>query len=163
MPDEFIRAVLENDIKRVNRDLKKGRDPNIPDEYGWIALNRAATTSHVRIAELLIRAGSSLSARGTEGWTPLHLAAASESKLVLAVLIRAGANVNDQSSLGDTPLHLCVKSDRVTALLGTEAARRLLKAGARVDVINSEGPSPLEKAEALGVSKLADMFRLYLR
>lgn len=162
MPDEFIRAVLQNDIKRVRRDLDNGRDPNLADEYGWTALHRAATTSHVEIAQLLIRAGSSLTAQGTEGWTPLHLAAASESKAVLALLIKAGADVNALSTRGDTPLHLCVKSDRVTAFVGTEAARCLLKAGARVDVVNNKGLSPLTKADSLGASKLATLFRKFL-
>jgi hypothetical protein len=65
VPDEFIRALLQNDIKRVKRGLNGGRDPN-----------------------------------------------------------------------------------------STEMARRLLKAGARADVVNNEGLSPLTKAESLGVSKL---------
>lgn len=133
------------------------------DEYGWTALHQAATTPHVEIAKLLIQAGASLSTRGTEGWTALHLAAVSESKAVLALLIEAGADVNAQSSRGDIPLNLCIKSDRVTAFVGTEAARRLLKAGAKLDVVNSKGLSPLTKAESLGAAKLAALFRKFHR
>jgi ankyrin repeat protein len=142
--------------------VKKGRDPNLPDQYRWIALHRAAANNRARIAELLIDAGSSLTARGTEGWTPLHLAAASGSTDVVSVLIKAGSDVNDPSDRGDTPLHLCVMSDRVVAHVGLRAAPLLLKAGARVDISNKKGLSPLTKAETQGATKMAVCFRRYL-
>ncbi len=88
--DEFIRAVLQNDLKAIVRSLKAGRDPNLPDQYGWIALHRAAAEHRDRIAGVLVEAGSSLSAGGTEGWTPLHLAAVSHSERVVEILCVPG-------------------------------------------------------------------------
>ncbi len=156
--DEFIRAVLQNDLKAIVRSLKAGRDPNLPDQYGWIALHRAAAEHRDRIAGVLVEAGSSLSAGGTEGWTP-SLAAVSHSERVVEILLRAGADINSQSSHGDTPLHLCVMPENVDAVLGLRAPWLLLSAGANTGLKNNEGLTALEKAKAAGAKRVENCIR----
>ena len=43
--DPFIQAVIDNQREVVSTDLANGRNPNTPDEFGWIPLHRAAPIS----------------------------------------------------------------------------------------------------------------------
>lgn len=153
MKDSFIQAVISGDLRAVSDALREGRDPNQSDEYGWIALHRAAVNNTVEVARLLIASGSSLKARGTDGWTPLHLAAVSGSAGVAAALVEAGAEIDAISLHGDTPLHLCVISQSI------ETARILLLAGASLHIENRKGASPLSKAELGGPPGILDLLR----
>src|SRR5215470_18366939 len=94
MREPFIQAVIDDDSVAVAEGLAKGRDPNDADQYGWIPLHRAAANDSAQVAKLLLQAGSSLTATGTDGWTPLHLAAVSGSSEVVKILVAAGADIN---------------------------------------------------------------------
>lgn len=146
MPDAFIEAVIANDSHTVRAALARGRDPNLPDQYGWIALHRAAANNSAEVAMLLLDAGSSITATGTEEWTPLHLAAVSGSSRMVKVLVDAGAPIDAPSCYGDTPLHLCYE---------VSSARILLQAGADPDRLNHKGLSPWMKAEKYGDTEVA--------
>jgi len=54
MPDPFIQAVIDNDVEAVRAGLSDGRDPNFPDQYGWIPLHRAAANDSAEVAEILL-------------------------------------------------------------------------------------------------------------
>jgi hypothetical protein len=60
------------------------------------------------------------------------------------------------ASAGDTPLHLVVTSQCL------RGARLLVKAGARIDITNQKGLSPLTKAELKHETKIATYFRQHL-
>lgn len=156
MRDPFIEAVLEGNAEVVRAGLANGRDPNLPDQYGWIALHRAATCQNEEVGILLINAGSSLTATGTDEWTPLHLAAVSGSFPMVKVLVEAGAEVDALSYCGDTPLHLCVTS------CNGESAETLLKAGANPNLANQKGLTPLTKARSANCSSVADVINDWL-
>jgi uncharacterized protein len=156
MPDPFIQAVIDNDEEAVRAGLANGRDPNLPDQYGWIPLHRAAANNSARVAMLLLQAGSSLTAVGTDRWTPLHLAAVSGSSDMVKVLVEAGAEVDALSYCGDTPMHLCIISRSV------ESVQTLLQAGANPHLLNDAGVSPLAAAqeeECTGIVKLIERWR----
>jgi ankyrin repeat protein len=156
MQDSFIEAVRDGDIEAVRAGLANGRDPNLPDRYGWIALHRAATCENGEVGKLLIEAGSSLTATGTDEWTPLHLAAVSGSSTMVKVLAEAGADVNALSICGDTPLHLCVISRQA------ESAQTLLEAGANPNLENQKGLTPLAEANMDGSNAVADVIHHWL-
>ena len=156
MSDPFIEAVLDGDIEAVRSGLAHGRDPNIPDRHGWIALHRAATCQNEEIGNLLIEFGSSLTATGTDQWTPLHLAAVSGCFKMVKVLVDAGADIDALSVRGDTPLHLC------SASCSTESAQTLLEAGANAKLANHNGLSPLAKAKNDGCEALAHVIERWL-
>jgi ankyrin repeat protein len=153
MPDPFIQAVIDNDVEAVRTGLTNGRDPNLPDQFGWIPLHRAAANDSAEVAELLLRAGSSLVAIGTDDWTPLHLAAISGSSRMVKVLVAAGAPVDALSYCGDTPLHLAFYP---------ESAETLLKGGANPTILNLKGMTPLARAQNLGYSAVADVIRRWI-
>lgn len=94
MRDRFIQAVIDNDCDIVRAELANGRDPNAPDQYGWIPLHRAAANDSADVIQILLDAGSSLTAVGTDSWTPLHLAAVSSSTEAVRLLVKAGANIH---------------------------------------------------------------------
>jgi uncharacterized protein len=153
MRDPFIQAVIDDNEEAVRTGLANGRDPNLPDQYGWIPLHRAAANNSARVAKLLLQVGSSLSAVGTDRWTPLHLASVSGSSNVVKLLVEAGAEVDALSYCGDTPMHLCITSRSV------ESVQTLLQAGANPHRVNDEGVSPLAAAreeECTGIVKLIE-------
>jgi hypothetical protein len=80
------------------------------------------------------------------GRTPLHHAAQRGDSVMVSDLLSSGADPNLPDAAGHTPLHL------VAATLELRhpefAARRLLDGGARVDLRNARGLTPIEELEA---------------
>jgi hypothetical protein len=80
------------------------------------------------------------------GRTPLHHAAQLGDTRILAVLLAAGADPNQADGRGDTPLHLVAINPR---LRNPEfVARRLIDAGARLDLRNTRNRTPIQELEA---------------
>jgi ankyrin repeat protein len=153
MPDPFIQAVIDNDVEAVRTGLASGRDPNLPDRYCWIPLHRAAANDSAEVAEVLLQAGSSLVATGTDNWTPLHLAAVSGSSRMVKVLVEAGAPVDALSYCGDTPLHLAFYP---------QSAETLLMGGANPTLPNNKGVTPLANAQEKGYGPVAEVIRRWI-
>lgn len=151
IPDPFIQAVIDDQCEAVVDGLAGGRNPNTPDEFGWIPLHRAAANNSAAVAKILLQAGSSLTATGTDEWTPLHLAAVSGSSEVVELLIAAGADVDALSKFGDTPLHLCVTA------CDPKSAEMLLRAGAKPHPLNKRGLTPLVKARNQGCAPIVEL------
>ena len=123
---------------------------------GATALNEAAFHGHWRLCEFLIESGADVNgALPDTGETPLHAALCTADRsahdLVLGLLLARGADPNrttkpgvetggfmrDCRTRGETPLHRA-------AAFGTEhTIDLLLAAGARVDVKDMNGDSPL--------------------
>jgi ankyrin repeat protein len=91
------------------------------------------------LARWLVERGADIAARDSYGETPLH-ARAGHWQGQVAVLLELGADVQATDSRGDTPLH---KAARVG---NTRTARLLLEHGARTDVLNGQGLTPLALA-----------------
>ena len=74
------------------------------------------------------------------GRSPLHLAAAGNFTEVVSLLISHGADTNAQNSSQRTALHVAVACD------AKDAAVYMLENGARMDIKDEWGSSPLECA-----------------
>ena len=121
-----------------------------------LGLDGAAFHGHWRLCEFLLENGADANFVSPEnGETPLHAATSSRrSGNVVSVLLRAGADPNratipgketgafmrDVRTRGETPLH------RAAAFAAEETVQLLLDAGARVEVKDSNGDSPLSWA-----------------
>jgi len=100
---------------------------------------------HVRVAELLLKYGGNINARGTQGQTPLLRLLDDGSYeddhdhilIVAQLLLERGADVNATDEDHQTPLLLAIE------LWGYEIARLLLQHGADVKVENNWGRTPL--------------------
>lgn len=79
------------------------------------------------------------------GRTALHHAVQREDTGMIVALLAAGANPNQADGAGNTPLHLLAITP---GLRHPEfAARRLIDGGARVDMRNARGFTPIEELE----------------
>ena len=81
--------------------------------------------------------------------TPLHWAARSGQSEAALLLLGLGSNVNAQNKLGETPLHLATISPT-----GLGVIRDLLSHGARTDVRDNKGRSPLHRAAGTGRAEI---------
>jgi ankyrin repeat protein len=80
------------------------------------------------------------------GRTALHHAAQRGDTTMLAALLAAGADPNQPDAAGHTPLHLVAATPQLRQ--PEFVARRLLDGGARLDVHNGRGFTPIQELEA---------------
>ena len=107
-------------------------------------LDSAASMGHVEVVKVLIQHGASVDATDSQGRTALFKA--HDAEAVIDVLVAAGARVDGVVDLdGTTPLH-------AASMLGHTPLYfiALLNHGARVDVRNCFGETPLHAAAAHG-------------
>jgi len=123
-----------------------------------LGLDAAAFHGHWRLCQFLIESGAVVDLPQSDtGETPLHAAMSSSrpaQHLVAQVLLAAGADPNlattqsvetgafmrDCRTYGETPLH------RAAAFTGEETIQLLLNSGARLDVKDMNGDTPLSWA-----------------
>jgi ankyrin repeat protein len=113
---------------------------------GDTPLHLAAAAFQTPVAKLLVRRGANCRARNRRGAEPLHYAADANrwqpaaQRSVIEYLIEAGADPNAFDKSGVSPLHRAVRT-RASA-----AVQALLSGGARVDLRNARGSTPLHLA-----------------
>ena len=136
-----LRLASENgELAKVRELLAAGVDPNAEDEFGYMALHRAADDRryrYSRIVEMLLVAGADPNVADQYGdqLTPLHFASSSGSEDSVRMLLAAGADPKAEDSQGQTPLH---KADR-----SGDIVRMLLEAGADPKAKDRDGLTPL--------------------
>ena len=160
----LVRAAIAGDLDCVRALVDDGADVNQPDEYGWLAIHRAAANNRPTVIRYLVSEGSHIEARGTDQWTPLHLACVSGSSRSVAALVRAGADVNSVARRDNTPMHLATVAIAGANYpdLHSESIRRvrrtvqvLLGAGANPLLTDVRGRTPADLARAGGAEELA--------
>ena len=95
----------DNEIAKML--LAAGADPTIEvdkSDDGYVALQWAAETGNIGLAEMLIGVHVDVNHKNTWGWTPLHQAAFNSKPDIARLLIAHGADVNLPNNLGNTPL-----------------------------------------------------------
>lgn len=122
--------------------LEAGANPNARNAAGWSILHCAVFHGSCSPQTLvhLLEKGASPNATDAHGRTALHLAVLSSRSNVaemVRILLQNGVDVNAQTDTGRTALALC--RDEAIALL-------LLEAGARPDIQNRSGETPLHFA-----------------
>jgi uncharacterized protein len=141
------------DVSAIKFLLEKGETlQSLGEDMG---LNAAAFHGHWRLCQFLTESGADANSRPTDTWeTPLHAALSSHrasQHCVVKVLLDAGADPNiatnplaesgafmrDVRTRGETPLH------RAAAFAAENTVQLLLDAGAKIDVKDANGDSPL--------------------
>ena len=127
-------AARRADTTALKALLTQGADVNAPQGDGMTALHWAAERGDAAMADMLIIAGSNVSAVTRLGqYTPLHLAARSGSAPVVASLLKAGAAVSALTSTGGvTALHLAAAAGNA------EVVTLLLDKGADINAKETE-------------------------
>jgi ankyrin repeat protein len=165
--------VLEGSVAIVRMLLAKGADPNarltgpiLKRVYdagdnrlgeGATPFMRAARKADVSLMKLLLDAGADPKLAQKSGNTPLMLAAGAvsgpgadeaervteaQARAAIEICLSAGLDVNEANATGDTVLHTAASTNGgLPDLIGF-----LASAGARLDVRNNAGRTPLETA-----------------
>ncbi len=144
--DDFFRAIDNDQDYEVQRLLKRGFDPNTPNEKGIPGLMVALQAPAPKTALLLAKHPSTkVEFSNTLGESPLMLAAINNQLELAKVLIARGADVNRE---GWTPLHYAATKGH------REMMRLLLENDAYIDSESANGTTPLMMA-AFSTSPLA--------
>ena len=144
-------ALAFEDTEQLRQLLKRGVNPNKPDELSLMTPLMAADT--LPIAWTLLEAGADPRARDRLGNTPLHHAVKMREGIsIIPLLVRAGSDVNARadSASRDTPLLCAVENylesaDKAAAGL---IVRILVRLGADINITDSNGATVLAMAAA---------------
>lgn len=179
------RAVTVGDVEQIRRHLYWRTELNEPGPDGAYPLHIAARQGSVTVARDLLRSGARLDVEDSDGHTPLYLAFANGRIPTARLLLDAGAGQDLQQLFlalvaadavdregialllgngvaidalgpdGRAALHLAVANGHV------RLARRLLVAGADVNLATSAGLTPASLASAAGEPALMTLLRQY--
>merc|ERR1712002_576762 len=99
-------AAVDGDIKKVQKFIFKGNNPNLLDSSGYTALHYAARNGHYDVCEALISAVADVNIpTRAGGMTALHRAALKSHIEVIKLLINSGANITLTDNDNQTALH----------------------------------------------------------
>lgn len=120
----------------------EGRDVFHPQAY--TPLLAAASNGEVDICDFLLKHGAQLNATLGDYQTPLHWAAGNGHQPVVELLLKQpNVQVNAQDFWKQTPLHNAVKAEN------SAIVQLLLDAGAKKDIKDYQGKTPLDLAHEL--------------
>ena len=126
--------------------LKNGASVQLQDKVGQTALHWAAQHGHTEVVQLLARVrGIDIHATDQFGQTALHQAALFGHVACIAALANKDglqANLEARNNLGMTPLALAAASGQLASV------RALVKHGAKADVRDSAGQTPMRELNA---------------
>jgi uncharacterized protein len=161
---ELMKVLLEHganpNARLKSPTLQRAHTPGEPTlSEGTTPLMRAAKNGDAAALRLLLDHGAEVDARQKNGTTALMFAAglgfgtgtfandyATEGELLesVKVLMAAGADVNAVNEAGETPLHF-------GAHASDDIVRFLAESGAKLDVKDKQGRTPVEMALGIGL------------
>ncbi|MCE1246975.1 MAG: ankyrin repeat domain-containing protein [Firmicutes bacterium] len=153
--DEFLKAVKNGDIDKVEKALTQGMNVNLRTKDGWTPLYWAACKGHTRIAEILIDRGAYTNAKASNGETPLHEAAFFGHTTTIKLILSKGADVNVKNNQGFTPLH------RAASQGHTATVELLISKGAYINSQTYGGVTPLSETIFMRHTNTAELLRRY--
>ena len=115
-PSPVADAAMRGDLQAVRRLLAQKVEVNAPQADGATAIQWAAYSNNLVLADLLIAAGAKVKAANRDGATPLYLAASNGSAAMIEKLVKAGADPNERQAHGETPLMFAARSGNVEAI-----------------------------------------------
>ena len=121
-----------------------GASPDIASRDGETPAFEAARNGHLQTLKFLESKGANLAFRNPKNNRGLLHAAAVESQVeVMDYLLKKGFSSSDRDKNDDTPLYMVALGSFDDSQKQVEAARLLLKSGAKVDEASSGGTTPL--------------------
>ena len=115
-PSPVADAAQKGDIAAVRSLLAKKADVNASQPDGATALQWAAYSNNLQLADVLIKAGADVKLANHDGATPMFLAATNGSAAMLDRLLKAGADPNESEPNGETPVMLVSRTGNLDAI-----------------------------------------------
>jgi uncharacterized protein len=136
--DDFFKAIHFDQVQEVQKLLRRGIDPNSPNEKGVPALLVALQSGSFKTAILLAQEPQTrVEVSNPNNESALMMAAINNQLEVATVLIERGAEVNRK---GWTPLHYAATRGHIAMM------RLLLENSAYIDAESPNGTTPLMMA-----------------
>lgn len=137
-------AVLNDRPRVVDALLAAGANPDIRDDQGRTPLHNAIRLDRPHLRDQLLAAGANPDIATDRLWTPLMTAVDRGDLATTQALLAAGSTPDLQTDDGATALHLTADTSCLSGLENDpELARRLIAAGASLDIRNQKGTTPL--------------------
>lgn len=184
---QICRAILANDVLTLQQLIEQGADINTRYRAAerLTPLIQAINLQRIEIIEMLLLAGANVHQSQYEITMPLWIATDLGNLDIVKLLLNAGANPN-RGDVTSAPLHVAIAKDapdivealiqahadpnRICALgytpLMTAAAKgnlvlckRLVQAGATIDIHDEYGDTALTIAKALGHQDIVNFLR----
>ena len=160
----FEQGINGGNVAVVEKYLDLGVSPNSRAYNGNTLLHWAVSNNQPDVVSLLLERGANLhQTYQPDNRTVLHLAVQHDDPAVTDILLQYGARVDVRDRDGDTPLHKVLLKNDVRSYYGMtnnsgvpseEIIRLLTTAGAKVEVVNQRGQTPLEIATPKGLVHL---------
>ncbi len=177
----LLQAASLGHVATIECLLRHGAQPNARDKDGAAAIHKAASNDHADVARALVRGGAARDLEGPEkatalhiaarlghddsvealleigcsqamkdvrGATPLHFAAANNHIVVLEQLISLRPSISPRDRGGATPLSYAIRAGAL------DAARRLVRAGAKIREVTDVAVAATESSGASGLSRI---------
>jgi ankyrin repeat protein len=125
-------------------------DIDVPDNLSLTSLMKASINNHLEIVKMLLNFGANPRIRTKNGESALTLACMQENLQIVEKLIVAKADVNEIDEHKRTPLLKAARHNSKNEIL-----ELLLKNGARHDLADEEGNTPLHFAAMRGTVEVA--------
>lgn len=134
-------AIEQDDLESAKALLEKGASTSRSNVMVQPVLKYAVALGNEDMVRLLLDNGAHVDERDARGYTPLVSAAATGNETLLKLLIERGADLNARGAgRGSTAMHEAAQAGHA------EIVRLLLRAGAKPDVRNLSGRTPLQIA-----------------
>jgi ankyrin repeat protein len=142
-------AVRKNDVNNFLMLIRHGADINVKDEKGMNAIHNLAYNDDYFWREMNEKELGALVKRNLLNKTNMNLIFSNptyghnfiyKQQLMLDILVSNNANINEQDINGNTPLHIAAKDG------GMKVLRSLIEAGAKLNITNKEGLTPVSIA-----------------
>ena len=160
-------AALTLLVLQVSAVAQEGEKPiDIPAEILGEYANPDWDASHARLLQWLRESGDPNMPLDSDGNTLAHFAPLL-SRDILDNVIKSGGECNRKNRLGETPLHYAAVQDassigftgRISGYpTGPDSIRKLVGCGARLDVRDDSGATPLHAVYPLSIFKTGHLF-----
>jgi len=164
--DQLVTAVEFGFSDRVKGMLDRNPDLiRARNDKGKTLIEIAVLNGKHSIVEVLIAKGVDVTKVRSGSWTLLHSATLRAHVRVAEVLIREGVDVNAQISTGDSALHFAITYIPTGAstlhgdYLAMPMVKLLVSKGSDVNMANTKGETPLQRANALRRKRIASFLR----